>query len=144
MKQLNKNNIFIDTNILIGAYANSKNFDDEKRCWKYLSTIKGKNVYVSSLSIAQFVSVFQHRKDNNSIKKDVKNILAKVDVIEFTKQDIEKSLKFKQHDLEDNIQYVLAEKLKCVIFVTQNKKDYSSYLSTTVITANDYKAILKT
>ena len=128
MKQLNKNNIFIDTNILIGAYANSKNFDDEKRCWKYLSTIKGKNVYVSSLSIAQFVSVFQHRKDNNSIKK----------------QDIEKSLKFKQHDLEDNIQYVLAEKLKCVIFVTQNKKDYSSYLSTTVITANDYKAILKT
>ncbi len=144
MKQLNKNNIFIDTNILIGAYSNDKNFDDEKRCWKYLSTIKGKNVYVSSLSIAQFVSVFQHRKDNNSIKKDVKNILAKVDVIEFTKQDIEKSLKFKQHDLEDNIQYVLAEKLKCGIFVTQNKKDYSSYLSTTVITANDYKAILKT
>ena len=144
MKQLNKNNIFIDTNILIGAYANSKNFDDEKRCWKYLSTLKGKNVYVSSLSIAQFVSVFQHRKNNNSIKKDVKNILAKVDVIEFTKQDIEKSLKFKQHDLEDNIQYVLAEKLKCGIFVTQNTKDYSEHLGIRAIPARDYKAILKT
>lgn len=142
MKQLNENNIFIDTNILIGAYANDKNFDIEKRCWKYLSTIKGKNVYVSSLSIAQFVSVFQHRKDNNSIKKDVKNILAKVDVIDFTKQDIEKSLKLTQHDLEDNIQYVLAEKLKCSFFVTQNIKDYSEYLYINVIPANKYKLIL--
>lgn len=141
MKALNRNNIFIDTNILIGAYSDSKNFDQEKRCWKYLSTIKGKNVYVSSLSIAQFVSVYQHKKNNAAIKRDVKNILTKVDVIEFTKQDIEESLKLKQHDLEDNIQYVLAEKLKCGIFVTQNKKDYSSYLNTTVITANDYKAI---
>lgn len=141
MKQLNKNNIFIDTNILIGAYSDDKNFDKEKRCWKYLSSIKGKNVYVSSLSIAQFVSIFQHKKNNDKIKKDVKNILAKVDIIEFTKEDIEKSLKLKQHDLEDNIQYVLAEKLKCKIFVTQNKKDYSSYLNTTVITASEYKAI---
>ena len=142
MKQLNENNIFIDTNILIGAYANDKNFDIEKRCWKYLSTLKGKNVYVSSLSIAQFVSVFQHRRSNNSIKKDVKNILAKVDVIEFTKQDIVESLKLTQHDLEDNIQYVLAEKLKCGIFFTQNKKDYSSYLNIKVMLPEKYKLVL--
>lgn len=142
MKTLNENNIFIDTNILIGAYSDSKNFDQEKRCWKYLSTIKGKNIYVSSLSIAQFVSVFQHKKNNDKIKKDVKNILAKVDVIEFTKQDIEASLKLKQHDLEDNIQYVLAEKLKCGIFVTQNKKDYSSYLNITVMPPEKYKLVL--
>lgn len=94
------------------------------------------------MSIAQFVSIFQHHKtDKNQIKSNVRNILAKVDIIDFTKEDINKSLHLKEDDMEDNIQYILANKLKCGIFFTQNTKDYNSYISIAVYNAKEYRVI---
>lgn len=111
MTKTNQNHIFIDTNIIIGAYLNNKKYEDEKRCWDYLTSLVGKKIYVSSLSIAQFVSTFQHHKINKMLIRDhVRNILTKVNIIDFTKDDIKKSLLVKENDLEDNIQYVLANK----------------------------------
>ena len=142
MKPKNQNHIFVDTNIIIGAYSNEKKFIKERQCWNYLTSLIGKKIYVSSLSIAQFISTLQHHKiDKKSVKNNVSNILAKVNIIDFTKDDIKRSLLVKENDLEDNIQYVLANKLKCGIFFTQNIKDYNTYINIAVYTAKEHRTI---
>lgn len=142
MTKSNQNHIFIDTNIIIGAYLSDKKYEKERRCWNYLTSLIGKKIYISSLSVAQFVSTLQHHKINRELIRDyVKNILAKVNIIDFTKDDITKSLLIKENDLEDNIQYILANKLKCGLFFTQNTKDYNSYLNIAVYTAQEHRAI---
>jgi predicted nucleic acid-binding protein len=45
-------------------------------------------------------------------------------IIDFTIKDIEAALVETGADIEDNIQFVLAKKLKCYIVVTNNYKDY--------------------
>ena len=105
MKPKNQNHIFVDTNIIIGAYSNEMKFIKERQCWNYLTSLIGKKIYVSSLSIAQFVSTFQHHKINKMLIRDhVRNILTKVNIIDFTKDDIKRSLLVKENNLEDNIQ----------------------------------------
>lgn len=136
-----KNKIFIDTNVLIGAFTPSKHSDAEKRCWKYVCSLTGKKLYVSSLSVAQFVSVLQHKLGNDEVIRNVKQILSKVYVIDFSEKDIERSLDIEGHDLEDNIQYVISQKLKCGILITQNKKDYINYLNVDVIRAQEHRSI---
>lgn len=142
MKTKNRNHIFIDTNIIIGAYLNDKKFENEKRCWNYPTSLIGKKIYVSSLSIAQFVSTLQHHKINKElVKSNVCNILTKANIIDFTKEDIRKSLSLQENDLEDNIQYVLAKKLKCGILFTQNNKHYKDYFDISIHTAKEYRTI---
>lgn len=138
----NENHIFIDTNIIVGAFSEGKEFAEERQCWSYLTSLVGKKIYISSLSVAQFISILQHHKINkNLLKQHVNNILAKTIVIDFTRNDIEASLNMKESDLEDNIQYVLAKKLKCGVFFTQNKKHYKDYMYTDVYTAKEYTYI---
>ncbi len=124
MEKRNPNNIFVDTNVLIGAYCGR---EDDTLCLRYLYALKGKRLFVSSLSIAQLVSVFQKTKGNAEIKRTVRSISAKFDILSFTAQDIELSLRQTRGDMEDNIQYVISQKMKCFYFVTNNYKDYSGF-----------------
>ncbi len=142
MKNLNdKNKIFVDTNVLVGSFIQDATHEDEKRCWKYLCSVTGKRIYVSSLSVAQLVSVLQKKMPNSEIVRHVKTILSKAIVIDFTEKDIVASLHIDGHDLEDNMQYVLSQKMKCGIIITQNKKDYVNYLNIDVIKAKEHRSI---
>ena len=127
----NKDNIFVDTNVLIGAFAG---FDKDKKCLDYLFSSriqkKKKRLYISSLSIAQFVATFQRRKvDDIKIRKHVKYLQSKFNVIEFTEKDIDEALMFELIDMEDAMQFVLGTKLKCLYFVTNNIKDYNNLIN---------------
>lgn len=75
------------------------------------------------------------------VKSNVCNILTKANIIDFTKEDIRKSLSLQENDLEDNIQYVLAKKLKCGILFTQNNKHYKDYFDISIHTAKEYRTI---
>ncbi|GHV12573.1 hypothetical protein FACS1894162_8620 [Bacteroidia bacterium] len=138
--KLNQNNIFVDTNILVGAYAGKLN---DINCLNYLFSLTGKQLFVSSLSIAQFVSVFQKRKTNDEIKSFVYNLLSKFTIISFEKKDILDSLNIDKSDMEDNIQYILSRKLKCFFFVTNNKKDYSDFLNIKTLNSPNIRLIKK-
>jgi predicted nucleic acid-binding protein len=122
--KLNPYNIFVDTNILIGAFSDKQ---QDKKCLEYLYSLKGKYLFISTLSVAQLVSVFQKRKTNEVIKNIVRTLIAKFTIVEFSKTDIENSLNFAFSDMEDNIQYVISKKMKCAYFVTNNRKDYLSF-----------------
>ena len=119
-------NIFVDTNVLIGAFSGMQN---DKECLKYLYSLTGKRLYTSSLSIAQLVSVFQKKKTNQEIKNIVNDIIKKFTVLSFTKADIEEALKSSNSDIEDAIQYVISQKFKCYYFITNNTKDYNKYVN---------------
>ena len=103
---MDHNRIFIDTNVLIGAWAGEQN---DIQCLHYLFSLKGKRLYSSTLSIAQFVSVFQKRKTNDEIRRKVKYLQTKLNLISFTEKDIDKAIDEVSPDLEDNIQLCYAE-----------------------------------
>jgi predicted nucleic acid-binding protein len=139
---LNGNNILIDTNILFGAYVEKQ---DDVKCLNYLLSLhKGKRVHISSLSIAQFVSKFGYKNDVEfaKIKAFTRNILNRVTIIKFEKNDIEAGLVMEQRDLEDNMQYVMGRKMKCLIFVTNNAKDFSKFATIRTVSSKNIRKIV--
>jgi predicted nucleic acid-binding protein len=117
----NVNHIFVDTNVLIGTFRNNA---EDKYCLQYLFSLQGKRLFISSLSVAQLVSVFQKTKTNAELKKIVASLLAKFNIISFSDKDIVHSLEINRKDMEDNIQYVISQKFNCFYFVTNNRRDY--------------------
>ena len=87
-------------------------------------SLTGKRLYISSLSVAQLISVYQKKKSNEEITAVVRDLQHRFNIIDFTAKDIDAALKETGADIEDNVQFVLAKKQKCLIVVTNNYKDY--------------------
>ncbi len=128
-KAINPNHIFVDTNVLIGAYSGDARFQKDKDCLHYLFTLTGKRLYISSLSVAQLISTYQKKKSNEEIRRIVRELQHRFTVISFTPKDIDDALNETGADIEDNVQYVIAMKQKCRIIVTNNYKDYRLLMS---------------
>ena len=120
----NPNHIFVDTNVLVGGYSGDAKFQKDDDCLHYLFSLKGKRLYISSLSVAQLISVYQKKKSNEEITYVVRELQHRFNIIDFTAKDIDAALKETGADIEDNVQFVLAKKQKCYIVVTNNYKDY--------------------
>lgn len=133
---MNVNNIFVDTNVLIGYYAD-KQLDI--RALNYLYSLRGKRLYTSTLAVAQLVSTFQKRKTNAEIKEIVKYIQTKFSLLSFVDEDVTKALKLATADIEDNIQYVISSKMKCFYFITNNIKDYKDFTNIEVLNSKEIR-----
>ena len=120
----NPNHIFVDTNVLVGGYSGDAKFQKDDDCLHYLFSLTGKRLYISSLSVAQLISVYQKKKSNEDITAVVRDLQHRFNIIDFTAKDIDAALKETGADIEDNVQFVLAKKQKCLIVVTNNYKDY--------------------
>ena len=120
----NPNHIFVDTNVLVGGYSGDARFQKDDDCLHYLFSLTGKRLYISSLSVAQLISVYQKKKSNEEITAVVRDLQHRFNIIDFTAKDIDAALKETGADIEDNVQFVLAKKQKCYIVVTNNYKDY--------------------
>jgi len=120
----NPNHIFVDTNVLVGGYSGDTKFQKDDDCLRYLFSLTGKRLYISSLSVAQLISVYQKKKSNAEIIAVVRDLQHRFNIIDFTTKDIDAALKETGADIEDNVQFVLAKKQKCYIVVTNNYKDY--------------------
>lgn len=118
---MNKNHIFVDTNVLIGASVGTKKDSD---CLHYLYGQNGKKLYTSSLAIAQLVSVLQKKKTNDEIRKLVNGFLHRFTILSFVDSDIPLALNTRILDIEDSIQYIISNKAHCCYFITNNIKDY--------------------
>ncbi len=124
IKPFNPNHIFVDTNVIIGAYCGDGKHQDDEDCLHYLFSLNGKRLYISALSVAQLVSLFQKKRGNEEIINIVRQLQHRFSIVSFTNNDIEDALTETGADIEDNIQYVLAKKQKCRILITNNIKDY--------------------
>ena len=123
-RAVNPNHIFVDTNVLIGGYSGDPRFQKDAACLHYLYSLTGKKLYISTLSVAQLISTFQKKKSNDEIRRIVRELQHRFNVIGFTASDIDEALNETGADIEDNVQYVLAMKQKCRIIITNNYKDY--------------------
>jgi len=56
---------------------------------------------------------------------------------------IKEALSLKGTDIEDNIQYALSKKLKCYWFITNNAKDYTSFVDIDVLLPTGVRKILQ-
>ncbi len=135
---MNSNNIFVDTNILIGAAIGRS---EDNACLHYLYSLEGKTLFVSALSIAQLIATIQKRIDTDKLKQVVKEYLHRFQIVAFTEADIAEALERSETDLEDNIQYVIGTKVKCKYFITNNIKDFRRYLAISVKTPKDVRSI---
>ena len=130
---INPNHIFVDTNVLVGGYSGDARFQKDTDCLHYLYSLTGKRLYVSTLSVAQLISMFQKKKKNDEIVRIVRDLQHRFTIIDFTARDIDAALVENGSDIEDNVQYVLARKQKCSIIITNNFKDYRLFFNVRVI-----------
>ncbi|MBQ6729938.1 MAG: PIN domain-containing protein [Bacteroidales bacterium] len=135
---MDKNHIFVDTNVLIGAWAGRQ---ADENCLRYLFSLKGKKLYTSTLSIAQFVSVFQKTRGNDEIRAQVKYLQTKFNLVGVVEKDIDSALSETAADIEDSIQYALSRKVKCLHFVTNNIKDYTDFFMLNVLRPQQVRQI---
>ena len=73
----NPNHIFVDTrsnsvrlqgkNVLVGGYSGDARFQKDADCLHYLYSLTGKRLYISTLSVAQLISMFQKKRKNDEI-----------------------------------------------------------------------------
>ena len=120
----NSNHIFVDTNVLVGGYSGDSRFQKDADCLHYLYSLTGKKLYISTLSVAQLISMYQKKKTNDEIVRIVHELQHRFNIIDFTNRDIDAALFETGGDIEDNVLFVLAQKQKCYIVVTNNYKDY--------------------
>lgn len=142
-KAVNPNHIFVDTNVLIGAYSGDARFQKDSACLHYLFSLVGKRLFISSLSVAQLISVYQKKKTNEEIISTVRELQHRFNIIDFTAKDIDNALKETGADIEDNVQYVLAMKQKCRIIITNNVKDYRLLMSIEATSPEKVRIIAK-
>lgn len=122
--KFNPNHIFVDTNVLVGGYSGDQRFQKDVDCLHYLFSLTGKRLFISALSVAQLISTFQKKKSNEEIIEVVHELQHRFNIIDFRAIDIDNALCETGADIEDNVQFVLAKKQKCLIVVTNNYKDY--------------------
>lgn len=142
-KAVNPNHIFVDTNVLIGAYSGDVRYQKDAACLHYLFSLVGKRLFISSLSVAQLISVYQKKKTNDEIKATVRELQHRFNIIDFTAKDIDGALQETGADIEDNVQYVLAMKQKCRIIITNNVKDYRLLMSIEATSPEKVRIIAK-
>ena len=124
IKPFNPNHIFVDTNVIIGAYCGDDRHQVDIDCLHYLYSLNGKRLFISALSVAQLVSVFQKKRTNEEVIGIVRQLQHRFTIVGFSSNDINDALEETGADLEDNMQYVIAKKQKCRIIITNNIKDY--------------------
>ena len=136
--KFNPNHVFVDTNVLVGGYSGDARYQKDADCLHYLFALTGKKLYISTLSVAQLISVYQKggvretneclvegdQKSNEEITSVVRELQHRFNIIDFTTRDINAALVETGADIEDNVQFVLAKKQRCYIVVTNNYKDY--------------------
>ena len=137
----NPNHIFVDTNVLVGGYSGDARFQKDSDCLHYLYSLTGKRLYISTLSVAQLISMFQKKMKNDDIVRVVRDLQHRFTVIDFTNRDIDAALVENGGDIEDNVQYVLARKQKCNVIITNNFKDYRLFFNVRVIKPERVRSI---
>lgn len=135
---MDSNRIFVDTNVLVGAWTGKP---DDERCLKYLFALRGKRLFISTLSIAQFVSIFQKKRTAGEIRAQVKYLQTKFNLVGFVENDVDEALSETASDIEDSIQYTLSRKVRCQHFVTNNIKDYTGFFLLNVLKPSQIRQI---
>ena len=134
--------IYVDTNVLIN-YCTRQNND--VKALRYIFSKRRKEVlFTSSLAVVQTISKLQSTGKSNKRKaysrettiKKLDEILPKFTVLDLSFSDVKAGLNHLNSDIEDNVHYVLSQKMKCNAILTNNIKDFTFFKDISVIEPN--------
>ena len=134
--------IYVDTNVLINYCTRQKN---DVKALRYVFSKRRKEVlFTSSLAIVQTISKMQSAGKSDKRKaysrettiKKLDEILPKFTVLDLSFSDIKASFNHLNSDIEDNVHYVLSQKMKCNAILTNNIKDFTFFKDVSVIEPN--------
>lgn len=132
-----QNNVFIDTNVLINNFfyrvKNNRKSKSAHLAILYLKSKPKVDIFIASFSVIQLISTLDKSKATKpKIAQEVKRILTRYKLIDLTAKDIDKALSIDYKDTEDAVQYALCRKARCLYIVTDNVKDFNSFLLNTL------------
>ena len=119
--------IFLDTNVLIDFFADRKPFSIEAaRLFNY-SFKKKISIYISAVSYNNIYYILRQSCSHTETIKILTELSEWTDIIDVSKDIINKSLKSDFKDFEDAIQYNCAKSLNKIDFiVTRDTKDFKT------------------
>ena len=134
--------IYVDANVLIN-YCTEQNTDVKALLYVF-SKRRKEALFTSSLAVVQTITKLQsgskqHRRKGYSRETTIKKldeILFKFTVLDLSFSDIQSGFNHLNSDLEDNIHYVLSQKMKCNAILTNNIKDFAFFKDVAVIEPN--------
>jgi predicted nucleic acid-binding protein len=137
--------IYIDTNVLNNYFTKQT---ADVQCLNYLfSKVRKEILFTSSLAVVQTVSLLQKARKGRkafSYKEAVasgEKIYSKFSVIDLSSDDVKAGFQYQSKDIEDNVHYVLSQKLKCSIIITNNISDYSYFRNILSLSPSDITSI---
>jgi len=119
--------IFLDTNVLIDFFADRKPFSIEAaRLFNY-SFKKKISIYISAVSYNNIYYILRQSCSHSETIKMLTELSEWTDIIDVSKDIINKSIKSNFKDFEDAIQYNCAKSLNKIDFiVTRDTKDFKT------------------
>ena len=134
--------IYVDTNVLINYCTEQGN--DVKALLYVFSKRRKEMLFTSSLAVVQTITKLQsgskqHKRKAYSRETTINKlneILPKFTVLDLSFSDIKTGFKHLNHDIEDNVHYVLSQKMKCDAILTNNIKDFTFFKDITAIESN--------
>lgn len=135
--------IFLDTNVLIDFFADRKPFSiDAAKLFDY-SLKKKINIYISAVSYNNIYYIVRQSLSHAETIKMLTEISEWTNVIDLTKDIINKSLTSDFKDFEDAIQYNCAKSInKIDLIVTRDTKDYK-VSSLAILTPKEAVALIE-
>ena len=134
--------IYVDTNVLVNFCTRQNN---DVKALRYIFSKRRKEVlFTSSLAVVQTISKLQSTGKSNKRKaysrettiKKLDEILPKFTVLDLSFSDVKAGLNHLNSDIEDNVHYVLSQKMKCNAILTNNIKDFTFFKDVSVIEPN--------
>ncbi len=139
--------IYVDTNVLVDYYTGQ---EDAVACLKYLFSINRKeNLFTSTLALVQTVSQLQKKNTQRKRKAVTKEkaieyldfLFTKFMVLDLVRKDILDCYSLTGSDIEDNVHYIVSQKLKCKRIITRNVKDYAQFPDLEALASGNIKLI---
>jgi len=107
-------------------------------------------LFTSFFALGQTISMLQSkRKTRKAFSPDVINeyidfLTSKITILECSENDVKSAFIFKDlNDIEDNIQYVISQKMKCKYIITNDVSGYSQHSKIEAINPNNVRLIKK-
>ena len=133
--------IYVDTNVLINYCTGQHN---DVKALQYVFSKRRKEVlFTSSLAVVQTITKLQSGSKQYNRKaysreatiEKLDEILPKFTVLDLSLSDI-KTGNHLNSDIEDNVHYVLSQKMKCNAILTNNIKDFAFFKDIAAIETN--------
>lgn len=118
--------VFVDANVFVDIFHADRAFHHESVA-AYRSLIKNHHTIMTSCDLMTTIYYIDAKKDKRQALVNIKNILKTLQVIEFSNDEIEAACDVMEadetyFDLEDTLQYILAQKHQCHLILSNDKK----------------------